>query len=200
MITFVNQGDSMRQIKDEQKRADETTGGLGGLLGYTKPGRFGGFQGGFFMMGQDPGEALALSDLTGVDLKVFLLLIKRLDFENLLVVNQAELAGKLGTQRQNIQRSLKKLIEFEVLLEGPKKERSRTYRLNPDIGWKGTSENHVLALNDYRQNRASALKVLEGGKGEASAPELGTEAHRPIRPMRKNRLFKSLRTVSEDRL
>lgn len=143
------------------------------------------------MVGQDPAEILALSDLTGVDLKVFLLLLKRLDFENLLVVNQAELAGKLGTHRQHIQRSLKKLIELEVLLEGPKKERSRTYRLNPDIGWKGTSENHVLALNDYRQKRPSALKVLEGGKEEGEpAPELVVETHKPVRPLRKNRLFK----------
>jgi hypothetical protein len=127
-----------------------------------------------------------------VDLKVFLLLIKRLDFENLLVVNQVELAEKLGTHRQHIQRSLKKLIEIEVLLEGPKQERNRTYRLNPDIGWKGTSEKHVLALNDYRQTRASALKVLEGGKEEeaATVPELVSEAHEPIRPIRKNRLFK----------
>ena len=180
----------MRQTKDEQENS-EVGGGLGGLLGYTKPGRFGGFQGGFFMMGQDPGEVLALSDLTGVDLKVFLLLIKRLDFENLLVVNQVELAEKLGTHRQHIQRSLKKLIEIEVLLEGPKQERNRTYRLNPDIGWKGTSEKHVLALNDYRQTRASGLKLLEGGKEEAApVPELVTEAHQPIRPMRKNRLFK----------
>jgi hypothetical protein len=191
MITLANQGGSTMRTKGEQEIADKITVELGGLLGYAKPGRFSGFQGGFCMVGQDPAEILALSDLTGVDLKVFLLLIKQLDFENLLVVNQAELAGKLGTQRQNIQRSLKKLIELEVLLEGPKKEKFRTYRLNPYVGWKGTSENHVLALNDYRQKLPSALKVLDGGKEAASsAPELVAETPQPVRPLRKNRFFK----------
>ena len=42
----------------------------------------------------------------------------RIDFENLMVVNQAELAKELGMHRQHVQRSIKRLIALGVILEG----------------------------------------------------------------------------------
>ena len=57
-------------------------------------------------------------------------LLEVLDYENLIQVNQAEIARDLGMQRQNVQRSIKRLMELGVILEGVKIGVSRSYRLN----------------------------------------------------------------------
>jgi len=126
-------------------------------------------------MAQDPIEVVALNeDLSGEDLRVFLVLAGQVDFENLLVVNQADLARKMGWKRQNVQRAIKRLIKVGVLLEGPKIGLSRSYRFNPEFGWKGTARNHVTALKDERERRMKAAGitgVIEGGgKPEPSKP------------------------------
>ena len=60
----------------------------------------------------------------------------RLDYENLIQVNQAEVAEQVGMNRHHVNRSIKKLIELGVVLEGVKIGISRSYRLNPNFGWK----------------------------------------------------------------
>ena len=47
----------------------------------------------------------------------FAKLLGRIDFENLMVVNQAELAKELGMHRQHVQRSIKRLIALGVILK-----------------------------------------------------------------------------------
>ena len=43
-----------------------------------------------------------------------------LDYENLIQVNQAEVAEQVGMNRHHVNRSIKKLIELGVVLEGVK--------------------------------------------------------------------------------
>ena len=98
---------------------------------------------------------------------MFAKLLGRIDFENLMVVNQAELAKELGMHRQHVQRSIKRLIALGVILEGPKIGISRSYRLNPEFGWKGSARNHVIALDQERKKRmanAGIKGVIEGGQ------------------------------------
>ena len=54
----------------------------------------------------------------------------RLDYEYLIQVNQAEVAEQVGMNRHNVNRSIKKLLELGVVLEGVKIGVSRSYRLN----------------------------------------------------------------------
>ena len=60
---------------------------------------------------------LAQSNLTGNDMKVMWAMLARLDYENLIQVNQAEVAEQVGMNRHNVNRSIKKLIELGVVLE-----------------------------------------------------------------------------------
>ena len=69
-------------------------------------------------------------------------------------MNQAEIARDLGMQRQNVQRSIKRLMELGVILEGVKIGVSRSYRLNPSFGWKGSAKGHREALHEH-------LKVIK---------------------------------------
>lgn len=86
-----------------------------------------------------------------------MLILSKLDYENLLVLNQSELADSLNMTRHNFSRSMKKLTEEGIILKGPRIGVSRSFRLNPTYGWKGTASNHKKAVKSH-------LEVIRGGK------------------------------------
>ena len=61
-------------------------------------------------MAQEAMMMLAQSNLTGNDMKVMWAMLARLDYENLIQVNQASIE-QVGMNRHNVNRSIKKLIE-----------------------------------------------------------------------------------------
>ena len=124
------------------------------FLAVVFPKRRNGFGTRWLAMAQEALNLLARSDLGKDDFRVFFALVAQLDFENLLVINQSEIARDLGMQRQNVQRSIKRLMGLGAVLEGPKIGVSRSYRLNPSFGWKGSAKNHVIALDEERKKRA----------------------------------------------
>ena len=84
----------------------------------------------------------------------YVAMLARLDYENLIQVNQAEVSEQVGMNRHNVNRSIKKLIELGVILEGVKIGISRSYKLNPNFGWKGSAKGHREALHEH-------LKVIK---------------------------------------
>lgn len=142
-----------------------------GFVAYVEPKRRNGFGERWMAMAQGAGRIVAENrEFLGQEgLALMFLLIDKLDFENHLLINQAELARELGMLRQNVQRSIKRLVELGVLLEGPKVGQNRSYQLNPSIGWKGSAKNHKKALADQRTKRMKAAKitgVIKGGKSD----------------------------------
>lgn len=127
-----------------------------------------GFKAGWIAMAQSALEMLAINIKSLDDHRVLLALMARLDFENLIQVEQTAIAEKLGMHRSHVSRSIKRLVELGCLLEGPKIGRSRTYKLNPNYGWKGSGKEHQKALRTADKARAAGLTVHKGGK--ASVP------------------------------
>ena len=76
--------------------------------------------------------------------------------------------------RQHVQRSIKRLIQLGIILEGVKIGISRSYRLNPSFGWKGSAKGH-------REVSARALEgyqVIRGRRAHGAAlATLATCAH-----------------------
>lgn len=103
--------------------------------------------------------------------RVFWALIERLDFENYINVVQAEIAKDLGMHKQNVNRAIKELVEQDIILKGPKVGRNVTYRLNPNIGWRGSAQNHQQALRTADKAKAAGLTVHKGGKASAATDE-----------------------------
>ena len=91
-----------------------------GFVAYVVPKRKNGFQKGWMAMAQEAMMMLAQSNLTGNDMKVMWAMLARLDYENLIQVNQAEVSEQVGMNRHNVNRSIKKLIELGVILEASK--------------------------------------------------------------------------------
>ena len=147
-----NIGNSMNR---HMQQIDHQTGEVvEGFVAYVVPKRKNGFQKGWMAMAQEAMMMLAQSNLTGNDMKVMWAMLARLDYENLIQVNQAEVSEQVGMNRHNVNRSIKKLIELGVILEGVKIGISRSYRLNPNFGWKGSAKGHREALHEH-------LKVIK---------------------------------------
>jgi len=106
--------------------------------------------------------------LRGDDFRVLLKLIARLDFENLINIVQADIAKQLKMQPSHVNRSIKRLIEIGIILEGPKIGRSRTYRLNPNYAWRGSAKNHKAAKDAHRKAELAGLQIIEGGRSNSS--------------------------------
>ena len=105
-------------------------------------------------MAQNGAEILAQSDLGANDFKVLMKLLSVLDYENLIQVSQADIARELDMHRQHVQRSIKRLIQLGIILEGVKIGISRSYRLNPSFGGKGSAKGHREVLHEH-------LKVIK---------------------------------------
>jgi hypothetical protein len=152
-------------MRREVQQIDAWTGEVlqGAQLALIYPKRKNGFQqGGWLAMAQTPMELIATTKGLGEQaLRVSYMLAARIDFENWINVNQAELGERLGMKRQHVGRALADLEQLGMLLRGPKVGRNVTWRLNPAFGWKGSAKNHKTALRD--QLSAKGLTVIEGG-------------------------------------
>jgi hypothetical protein len=125
---------------------------------------------GFVMMSQLRSDMLANSDLDGTTFRVLFKLISILDMDNLIAINQSELATEMGLQKQHFSRSIRRLIAEQILIEGAKLGQHKSYRLNAYYGWKGSTENHSAALEvdpiplSDRMKQSGIERVVDGGK------------------------------------
>ena len=92
---------------------------------------------------------------------VFCALASRLDFENYILVNQAEVARSMEMDRGNVNKAIKRLEELGILTRGPKSGVSPTFMLNPKVGWKGKARSHFNALQLAHKQ---GWQLIDGGK------------------------------------
>ena len=142
---------------------DTTTGEIidNGVLALIPRKRLNGFQEGWFAMNQGALKAFRDSNLTGRDYDVLFAILETLDFDNYIQLCQEDICEELKMKASNINRSVKKLISIGALIEGPKISRSRTYRLNPNFGWKGSAKSHRIALQ--QESSSLSIKMKERG-------------------------------------
>jgi hypothetical protein len=103
-------------------------------------------------------------DLDGVDLKVFLYLNSRLDFENYIRVPQVEIAAALKKRAPHISRSVRKLEEKGILIPAPKVGRCSVWRLNANYGWKGKVINLKEHLDKAEQKNEQKARQEKADK------------------------------------
>lgn len=134
---------------------------LDGVLVYSPPRKYNGFEKGWFAMGNE-----ALDVLIGFerleDLRVFCTLLKHLDYENHISARQADVAQSLGMHPSHVSRAVKRLLEMGAILKGSKP--GFLYQLNPEFGWKGKAGNHRKVMTDRRKKRGEINKAMECGK------------------------------------
>ncbi|WP_413622256.1 hypothetical protein, partial [Klebsiella quasipneumoniae] len=132
----------------------ETGEDLGGFVAVIRPKQKSSFER-HFTMNQAALKIIA-TELNHEQTKVLMMLLADLDYENYIQVAQIDIAESLVMKKSAVSRAIRHLLEFGIILEGPKIGRSKTYRLNPQFGWKGTVSNHKKALKN-------GLSVIQGG-------------------------------------
>jgi Firmicute plasmid replication protein (RepL). len=128
---------------------------VSGFVAFVQPKRKSSFQR-HFTMNQDALKILA-KELNGEQTKVLLIMLGDLEYENYILIPQKQIAETLGMLKANVSRSVKALINIGVVQEGPRMGSAKSYRLNPEFGWKGTIPNHKKALKN-------GLSVIDGGR------------------------------------
>ncbi|WP_241389962.1 hypothetical protein [Serratia grimesii] len=108
-----------------------------------------------FTMNQSALLSIA-NDLNHDQTRVLMVLLADRDYENFIYISQVEMAEEFNVQKKHVNRDIKNIIEFSLLLEGPKIGISKVYRLNHHFGWKGTITNH-------KKNLSSRLSLITGG-------------------------------------
>jgi hypothetical protein len=107
---------------------------------------YGRLEGGYVAMFQEISVAMGCDKrLTGEDRAVFQVLLGQVKADNFIYVSQVELAKLMQMQKQHVSRAIIHLVQLEYLIEGPRLGRSKIYKLNPHVGWKGPALNHKPA-------------------------------------------------------
>jgi Firmicute plasmid replication protein (RepL) len=130
---------------------------LEGVLVYSPPKKYNGFEKGWLAMGQSEALDILIGFERLEDLRVFCTFLKHLDYENHISAKQVEVARSLGMQPSHVSRSVKRLLGMGAILKGSKP--GFLYQLNPEFGWKGSGDNHRKALDDHRKARMRAAKI-----------------------------------------
>jgi DNA-binding transcriptional ArsR family regulator len=91
------------------------------------------------------------------DLRVMMALLEEVDYENKIIICQADIARDLGMQRSNVSSAIKRLVEAGLILKDSKKGVTCFYRLSPEFGWKGSAKNHITAKREYRAGQRKTV-------------------------------------------
>lgn len=96
----------------------------------------------------------ALLQLRKLDeLRVFLALLRHLDYDNLVLVSQKRIAEELGMHKSNVSKAIRSLVERGFLVASERIGNVRAYRLSPLVAWKGKAEEHQRAIIDFERER-----------------------------------------------
>lgn len=117
----------------------------------------------FFMAMMEAFRYLAEHPLPMQPQRVLNYLFSVLDFENWLHVEQRKIAEDLGMKPANVSAAVKILEQRGIISRGPKSGRLATYRLNPNVGWRGTAEGHAKALTEAHKRWGMDNTQHKGG-------------------------------------
>ena len=85
----------------------------------------------------------------------------RIGIGNYVHFSQTEAAKKLGIAQPNISRSIKKLVQLGIILEGPREGNFCTYQVNPAVLYAGSISNGVKAKKDIVRQRKDGATVYK---------------------------------------
>lgn len=108
---------------------------------------------GYTDVSQSAAITLAKSDLSGVTLRVLWMIIASIEMDNYISINQTQMAKEMGLDKSSFNRALKELITNSIVVENIQSGKSKTYSLNPNYGWKGSTKKHMEALEKYEDIR-----------------------------------------------
>jgi len=96
-------------------------------------------------------------DMTGQILKVMILLMANLEFENYITIKQVEIANKLKMDKSDVSKAMRLLVDKGIILK-VKEGGTAGYKLNPHYGWKGKVSNMQIETKRIAKERVVDLQ------------------------------------------
>jgi predicted transcriptional regulator len=109
-------------------------------------------------------------DLTSEIWRVFAYAISQLDYDNKLLLTQADIARGLEIKQPNVNRAFKLLVNKGIFIEGEKRGTSKTYYLAGAIGNKGKARNYQNKLK--RELNLQKVDLPQKDSKTLSSPDL----------------------------
>jgi predicted transcriptional regulator len=130
----------------------------------------------WYMTFQDSLEVIATDkDITGETLRVLMILMSSLEFDNYITIKQIAIAEKLKMQKTHVSRSIKLLVDKSIILK-VKEGTTTGYKLNPTYGWKGKVENMEKTKEQIEKDKIidfqSARESRESSNVEITADDM----------------------------
>lgn len=97
-------------------------------------------------------------ELTGETLRVLMLVLSELEFENYITIKQAAIAQRLAMQKTHVSRAMKLLVNKGIILK-VKEGVTTGYKLNPTYGWKGKVSNMEIEKKRLAKQRVVDLNA-----------------------------------------
>jgi len=100
-------------------------------------------------------------ELNGQTMRVFMLVLSELDFENYINIKQVEIAKQLEMHKPDVSKAMRLLVDKGIILK-VKQGTTTGYKLNPHYGWKGKVSNmhketariakqRIVDIHQYRE-------------------------------------------------
>ena len=90
-------------------------------------------------------------ELTGTDLRVLLVVLGHLDYDNFLNMSQKALGDVLSIKQQEVSKSLHKLVEKGCLEITGQIGRQNIYRMNPHLVHRGRGKAHKTLCRNWSE-------------------------------------------------
>lgn len=114
----------------------------------------------FFMGFQDAIADIAKRRLGSEAKDVFLLILARMDYNNIVTIPQVEIARQLGMKKQNVSRAVSILVKEGVLRVDPyySNKYKRRLMLNREVAWKGKLRQLGEQERNYKKSASNRSK------------------------------------------
>ena len=124
---------------------------------------------------QDSLEIIATDkDITGETLRVLMILMSSLEFDNYITIKQVAIAEKLKMQKTHVSRAIKLLVDKSIILK-VKEGTTTGYKLNPTYGWKGKVENMEKAKTRMTEEKIIDFQEARERQNPSSKSEISSE-------------------------
>lgn len=96
--------------------------------------------------------------LSGETLRIWMKLLSELEDDNYMQLQQTKISEEMGIQKTHVSRAFRQLMEAGYLEEGPKSGRAKSYRVSPELAWKGSGDKYTEVMEKRGKLRLVKLQ------------------------------------------
>jgi len=106
-------------------------------------------------------EVATDKELDGTTLRVLMICLANMQYENYVTLTQAEIAEILKIKQQNVSRAVKKLVDKGILIKDAQRGRYALYRVCSGYSWKGSVTNRKKRIQEETKELPATLHTAK---------------------------------------